>query len=259
MGQLTKRAIAIAGAMVLASCGSAPPPVAAPPEPVKVEPSEPERDPALEAAAKKKAEEESKPTFLEVPEKCASITDGVCTPPRKFTEHLCLNTPPGFPLTMFRKGSPWTRAYLRVNMEGWYAGAARSHPQLLRQTEEVLILADRNKKGDGMQIEGAGSYDIYRWNGTCVSVMNDEVTLKRPPVPRASPIPWRRLEEDVRKVLLEDKGIAFQNDMRRKFCKPGKTDGRPCKNAKRALTQLIAEFVRKGGEVPLPAVALASE
>ena len=255
---ICRLALAVPISVALSACGPAPAPATA----ETAARSEPEAAPSAEPAPRPEASAEpseaepeadasdSEPAGpLPIPTACADADADVCTPPESFTRQLCLRGSPGVALAMFRKGSPWTRAYVRVNTEAWYAEGSLAHPAKVSYGEEVLIVANRAASTSGVQVVGAGSYDIYRWDGTCVSVQSDEVTLKRPPVPRVASIRWRRLADEVRKTLLSDRGIAFRNDLRRKQCRASK--GRRCERAERALSLLIADYVRRGGAVPV--------
>jgi hypothetical protein len=151
---------------------------------------------------------------------------------------------------MFQKDSPWTRAYLRGNMEAWYT-EARSRPRELRFSEEVIIVHDRASAKGGIRVSGTGSYDVLRWDGSCVSLMSDEVSLRPPSVPRAAPIPWRKLGQGIRDQLLTDTNVAFRAERRKKHCKKDPS-GKLCVSAREGLSQMIAHYVRQGGDVPAP-------
>jgi len=126
---------------------------------------------------------------LEIPTECATSGAKVCTPPTAFVAKLCQWRSPDVALSMFRKGTPWTRAYMGRRTEAWYMGARHSAPVQMTVGEEVIVLAARGGGTGGVQVSGSGSYDVYRWDGQCASVMADEVRLRRPPAPTAAPIP----------------------------------------------------------------------
>ncbi len=210
----------------------------------------------IEPAPEPVPEQAPKATSVGVPTECADPTSAICTPPKEFTERLCRQAAPEVALVMFRKGAPWTRGYIRVNADAWYAGGGMSHPSRVEVGEEVLILANRTGGAGRVQIVGSGSYDVFRWDGTCVSLMSDEVTTRRVGFPRTAIIPWRKLDPTVRDVLLRDKGIAFRNGLGDRLCKVGESDKKPCRKHHEALTQLIADYVRKGGDVPAPPLGI---
>jgi len=138
-------------------------------------------------------------------------------------------------------------------MEAWYASAGRSEPAKLKFSEEVLIVAERQANPQGIKISGTGSYDVFRWDGTCVSVMSDEVSLRAVSSPEAATIHWKRLRENVRVALEKDRRIKNRNLRRRQECRSmGRSDERRCQWAEAALSRMVAQYIRNGGEVPSP-------
>ena len=186
---------------------------------------------------------------LEIPTDCAASDAKICTPPADFVKQLCQAKSADLALSMFRKATPWTRAYLRRNMEAWYTGVRLASPVQLVLDEEVIVIASRTGGSGGIQVSGSGSYDVYRWDGKCVSVMADEVTLRRPPIPESAPIAWKALTEPTREALLGDRGIKFRRDLERDRCSADSSAPR-CTEATAALIRLIADYVRKGGKLP---------
>ena len=149
---------------------------------------------------------------------------------------------------MFRQSTPWTRAYMGRRTEAWYMGARHSAPVQMALDEEIIVLAIRGGGTGGIQVSGSGSYDIYRWDGQCASVMADEVRLRRPPVPGSAPIVWQSLSEATHEALLDDRGVKVRRDQQQESCKDS-SDHR-CTKATAALTRAIADYVRKGGKLP---------
>jgi hypothetical protein len=154
-------------------------------------------------------------------------------------------------LTLFRKGTPWTRAYVRRDMEAWYVSGRPSSPKHLLYGEEVIIVANRAAPTGAAQIVGSGTYDVYRWDGTCVSVMADEVAVRPVGFIEFARISWKRLDDGIRQALEQNEEIAFLSSRRRKACG---SNGAPedCETAIDDLSRFIADYVRRGGEVPLP-------
>ena len=195
-------------------------------------------------------------TELELPVSCTPTSSGICTPPESFVRTACSRSSVELALAMFRKSTPWTRAYLRLRTEAWYTGNRLAAPVQFELDEEVLIVADRGAGRAGKaQIVGASSYDVYRWDGRCASLMADEVTLRRPPVPRAAAIAWRRLGDETRQLLLKNPGIKSRHGLVRTRCSEDSTAPR-CTEATDALSQHIATYVRRGGEIPDPKLVL---
>jgi hypothetical protein len=218
-----------------------------------MEPTE-EESSAPESPAEDPAEERAEAPRREValPSRCAG-GNGMCTPPADFVERLCASGDPNVALAIFQKSTPWTRAYLRRDMEAWYVNGHRQSPKRLRFGEEVIIVADRSKTADGVQVSNAGSFDVYRWDGSCVSLMSDEVSLRAPTTPEVAPIPWKELDVDVQAALERDERIGQRNEERREACKElGEEGQQKCERAHLGLSRLIAEYVRSGAELPLP-------
>ena len=174
-------------------------------------------------------------------------------PPKEFVDKLCESSRPNVALTLFRKGTPWTRAYVRVvNMEAWYASGGRSRPAKLSFSEELIVIADRSTHASGIRVSGSGSYDVLRWDGTCVSAMSDEISFRSPGSPDVALIDWRRLTPDVQEALEKNQKIVFRNKSRREKCKAtGPGSDRGCNRAKVGLARMIGQHVRGGGDIPV--------
>jgi hypothetical protein len=221
-------------------------PVVAPP------PAVPE--PAIEPEQGEASHEPAAEPAMTIPTTCAKSGDDVCTPPKPFVNRVCGKTSPDLALTLFAKSSPWTRAYVTRDMEAWYVSskAKRSSPKQLRRFEEVIILNNRSPRPGAVQISGAGSYDVYRWDGSCVSLMSDEVSLRSPGTPDVATIPWKKLDDNIKERLVKNRKIEFRNEKRLEQCKKlGEQAARRCESAKSGLSRMIAEYVRGGGDLPL--------
>jgi hypothetical protein len=189
-----------------------------------------------------------------IPTECGSKGD-VCTPTRAYVEKLCQDVYPGVALVLFRDGSPWTRGYMTRKTEAWNATGGASVSGWLEFDEEVLILEHRKVKAGGMQVSGAGGgYQALRWNGACVTLQGEEVTLNRPPQPKHAPIEWKWLEGPIRDAMKEDDAINETDRERRKECK-GVTMGDvsdKCIKATDRLMDLVVKYVNDGGKLPVP-------
>jgi hypothetical protein len=187
----------------------------------------------------------------ELPVSCTNPAASVCTPPAEFVERLCKHAQPDVALSLFKKGTPWTRAWVRQPMEAWYASGGRSRPMKLKYAEEVLVVAERAGSGGAVQVSGSGSFDVLRWDGSCVSLMSGELSLRYNGTPDVAEIPWKRLDEAIQAQLVRDPRIALRNDKRLEACKGGVEDRR-CEDARLGLSRSIADYLRAGGEVPPP-------
>jgi hypothetical protein len=231
-------------APLLVSCASAPPP-AAPPAPS----AEPSAEPSAASVA-----EEDKP-FTKLPTECTE-QGKLCLPPPKFVKRLCGSFNPDVALAMLAKGTPWSRGYLRVkSAEAWNASGGVSSIDKLVFDEEFVILTHRQADGGGMVVSGAGGgYDVLRWDGSCSSLTDEEVTLTASPTPTYPKIPWKNLDDKTQAALLADEKINKVYTDRRKECK-GATIGDvsiKCVKLDDLLSKVVIAYVRGGGSLPPP-------
>jgi hypothetical protein len=225
---------------ILASACSSPPP-APPPAPTTE---------ATAAASAAPVAEEDKP-IGKLPTECADPKGKLCMPPRAFVKRLCSNFFPDVALAMLSKGTPWTRGYLRVkSVEAWNASGGVSSSDKLVFEEEFIVLVHREANTGGMQVSGAGGgYDVLRWDGTCASLADEEVSLNNAASPQHAKIPWKSYEDKTRDALLTDEKVNKWYTERRKECK-GATMGdvsAKCEKADTALGKAVADFVRNKG------------
>jgi hypothetical protein len=121
--------------------------------------------------------------------------------------------------------------------------------------EEVIVLAQRDADLGGMQVSGAtGGVEALRWNGSCVTLAAEEVTMTPAPTPKAAAVEWRFLDEPIRESLREDETVNQAYREHRRECK-GVTSGvvsLKCVKADTKLKEVIVEFVRNGGMLAKP-------
>jgi hypothetical protein len=107
----------------------------------------------------------------------------------------------------------------------------------------------------GMQVSGAGGgYDALRWNGACVTLAKEEVTLSSPPKPKNARVEWRLIDDGMRDKMRDSDKVTKAFRARQKECQ-GATMGTvsdKCVKADNALSDTIVEHVRSGGEVGKP-------
>jgi hypothetical protein len=131
-----------------------------------------------------------------------------------------------------------------------------THRATLAFDEEVIVLRKHAPTGSsGVVMIGAqASFDVLRWDGTCVSVMEGELTTRRPPAPQPAAIPFDRLEETTRHALLASPKVKASQDQLGKACSGGDASGdkKRCDRAERAFAQTLVEFVRTVGALPMP-------
>ena len=210
---------------------------------------EEEPDPAVAAVAPitDTTNTEAEPT---PPDGCApGNAEGICSPPPGFVRRACGGfAKPDLALVLFAKGSPWTRAYLRLGVEAWYP-ASRSTKVALKPNEEVIVLYHPNPSG-GIIVNGAGApFDVIRLDGACATLAGDEVTLKRPSAPRHPSVPWRQLDPRVREALLSDPTVLETSAAYDEACREAATAA--CAKASTKLTAAILDFTARGGKVPM--------
>lgn len=188
-----------------------------------------------------------------VPSKCHK-PGAVCSPDPKFVKRLCNGKFPSVGLYLFANPA-WTRGYLTRRTQAWNASGGASDSGWVEFDEEVLILYARTPDAGGMQVSGAGgSYDALRWDGSCVTLQSEEVTLTKPPAPKHPPIDFRFLDDETQEALRKDEKVNAAWLARRKECK-GATSGEvslKCVKADESLTKNVIGFVRGGGTLPEP-------
>lgn len=245
---------------LVAACGGATPPAEQPSaaEPGAAAGASPQEKASGEEAAAEQREGEKRDAAdaasRQVPTTCEQ-KDNVCLPPVAFVKRLCGGFHPDVALSLFAKGTPFTRAYLTRDTDAWNASGGASSGDKLLFDEEVLILYRRVPETGGMVVSGAGGgYDVLRWDGTCASLAAEEVRLQVPPKPKFAPIPWKSLDQKTREALQADEKLGKIIAERRKECK-GATMGSvslKCEKVDKQMSLGIVEFVRNGGSLPAP-------
>ncbi|HYJ08461.1 MAG TPA: hypothetical protein VEX18_05615 [Polyangiaceae bacterium] len=188
-----------------------------------------------------------------VPTKCFK-QGSVCSPDPKFVKRLCNGKFPSIGLYLFSNPA-WTRGYLTRRTQAWNASGGASDSGWVEFDEEVLILYARVADTGGMQVSGAGgSFDALRWDGSCVTLQSEEVTMSKAPAPKNPPIDFRYLDDDTQEALRKDDKVNAAWLARRKECK-GASSGEvslKCVKADADLTKTVIAFVRGGGTIPEP-------
>jgi hypothetical protein len=188
-----------------------------------------------------------------VPTKCHK-SGAVCSPDPKFVKRLCNGKFPSIGLYLFSNPA-WTRGYLTRRTQAWNASGGASDSGWVEFDEEVLILYARVADTGGMQVSGAGgSFDALRWDGSCVTLQSEEVTMSKAPAPKNPPIDFRYLDDDTQEALRKDEKVNAAWLARRKECK-GATSGEvslKCVKADADLTKTVIGYVRGGGSIPEP-------
>jgi hypothetical protein len=254
MSQKLRLAFAISTALLPLACGGAPaaePATAATPE-ATAEPEPAASATAPESAGTSGAAAASAPSEG-VPTKCFKA-GAVCSPDPAFVKRLCNGKYPSVGLYLFSNAA-WTRGYLTRRTQAWNASGGASDSGWVEFDEEVLILYARKADTGGMQVSGAGgSYDALRWDGSCVTLQSEEVTMSKAPAPKHPPIDFRYLDDDTQEALRKNDKVNSAWLERRKECK-GATSGEvslKCVKADENLTKTVIGYVRGGGSTPEP-------
>jgi hypothetical protein len=191
---------------------------------------------------------------MALPTACAG-DPASCTPPAAFVDALCNGNYLETAFALFAKGTPWTRGYLKGDIDGWYASGGGSARARLFFDEEVLVLRVRAPASTGVVVGNGGtSYDVLRWDGFCYTVDSGELTMKRPPKAKSPPLPFHHLSDATQAALLKDDKIRAAHSKRGKECH-GVTTGDvtlACEKADHALGDAVIDYVRAGGALPPP-------
>jgi hypothetical protein len=232
--------------LLLSSCAAPhrPPPAAPEPVPAVAETT----NATAEAPAEAAPEPESVPT------ECAT-NDGVCVPDAEYVKKLCSGNYPDVALMLMAKGSPFTRMYMRSDVDGWNADGGSSTRAKLAFDEEVLVLRKRAASTKGIVVgSGGGGYLVMRWDGNCYTLEDGEVTARKPPAAKNGPIPWRFYSERTRDALMKSAKVSSAVERRGKECK-GATRGdvsKACEQADSALSSAVVAEIRSGVAIPEP-------
>jgi hypothetical protein len=237
----------ISPALILFACasGTAEPPAKAP---VADAPAAPLKDDTVKATAPDPQQQKAIPT------ECGSQGDDLCHMPKEFVSRLCQDVYPNMALFLFAKGTPWTRGYLTRKTQAWNAEGGASVEGFVEFDEEVLLLSSKAPPKGGMQVSGMGGYQALRWDGSCVSLESEEVTLKRPPSVKHPRIDWRYIDDPIREALRKDSAVDQAYLAQRKECK-GVSVGdvsKKCVDTDQKLGDAIVKSVEETGGIPEP-------
>lgn len=251
---MRRSVLAFAVVVVLSACGSPPAP-----SPPASDTSSVKAPPAAASSAEKPADPPASkaadvgPAFPVACDADAKKSE-LCVPSASLVDRLCRAASTDAALAMFGKDTPWVRAFLTRDTEAWNAGGGSSVKGKLAFDEEVILL--RKREGSSMIVGQGASYDVLRWDGSCASLAQEEVTMKRPPKSKNGPVAWREIGQKTRDAILADAKLAPLFEKRRKECK-GVTTGdvsAACVKADAVLSTAIVDAVRLGLALPPPAL-----
>jgi hypothetical protein len=188
----------------------------------------------------------------DIPTECAS-TDP-CTPDPEFVKRLCSGSYPEVALLLMAKGAPFTRMYLRGDVDGWNAESGLNNRARLVFDEEVLVLRRRKAPAGSIVVSSGDGFLVMRWDGYCYTVTENEITAKKPPTVKSSAIPWKAYSERTKDALLKNANIQTAFQRRRKECNNLETEAArsACERAELAFSAAVADEVRAGATIPTP-------
>jgi hypothetical protein len=207
------------------------------------------------ASAPAPAEASAAAPASSVPSACASADAPVCVPELGFVKRMCNGSFPDVALLLMAKDAPFTRMYMKGDVDGWNADGGASARARLRFDEEMLVLRRRSPPAGGIVVgSGGAGYLVMRWDGNCYTLEDAELTTKKPAAPRHAPIPWRLYSERTKTALLEKPKILAAYQKRGKECK-GALSGevtKACELADTALSAAVVAEIRGGATIPTP-------
>jgi hypothetical protein len=144
--------------------------------------------------------------------------------------------------------------YVSGDVDAWNAEGGMSTRARLEFGEEMLVLRRRAAAANSIVVGASGGYQVMRWDGSCYTLEDGELTPRRPPVAKHPPLPWRRLSERTKDALLKNKKVLSAFQRRGRECK-GATSGEvsaACEQAEAALSATIVAEMRAGLTLPNP-------
>jgi hypothetical protein len=180
-----------------------------------------------------------------LPSECADVAAPVCTPPSDFVDRLCERPFQDVTLSLFARGTPFTRGYLRGKLDE------------LSWDEEVLIVRSRGPQKGGIIVgSNLGTYDVLRWDGSCARAVEAQmITRTKPASPKTARIRWQRMGARTQDALVAaNEAVKRARAKRGRECKGAMTGevSAACDKADDALTNAVAEYVRSNGALPAP-------
>jgi hypothetical protein len=188
----------------------------------------------------------------DIPTQCAS-TDP-CAPDPAFVKRLCSGTYPEVALVLMAKDAPFTHMYLRGDVDGWNAEGGLSNRAKLVFDEDVLVLGRGEAPSNAIIVGGGARFLVMRWDGYCYTLAESEITSKRPPKAKHSPIPWRYYSERTKDALLQNADVQAAFQRRGKDCSHTETEEArsACERAELALSAAVVAGIRAGATIPTP-------
>jgi hypothetical protein len=181
-------------------------------------------------------------------------SNALCVPGDAFTKRFCNGAYPDIALALMNKSSPFTRMYLRGDVDAWNADGGISTRARLQFDEEMLVLRRREPPANSVVVGAGAGYQVMRWDGSCFTLDEGELTSRKPPVAKHPPIPWRKLAERTKDALLKNTKVLAAFQRRGKECKGASTGevSKACESADTALSAAVVTELRGGFAMPQP-------
>jgi hypothetical protein len=179
-----------------------------------------------------------------------------CALPVAAVSGLCRHKNPDAAVRMFAADTAWQREYVRVKEVEAVNTLGPSGDTDLLFDEEVIVLDGASAAKEQMRVSGTNGHHVLRLDGTCATLMDDELTAIRPPAPHHAPLRWSSLDARLQGALLEDEDVKTARDAERSICKGStlfSTDTH-CAEAAQRLTDAIEKAIRR--PLALPEVSL---
>lgn len=174
-------------------------------------------------------------------------------PDAAFVKRLCNGAFPDVALAILGRDTPFSRIYMKGDVDAWNAEVASVRARLLFD-EEMLVLKRKTAPANGILVGAGTGYLVLRWDGNCYTLEDGELTAKKPPQPKHGPIPWRQLADATRDALLKRANVLAAYRRRGKECK-GAMSGVvtvACERADTALSAAVVAEIRAGMVLPTP-------
>ncbi len=241
--------------LLTTACGSS---VPAPHEQPPIKHSATRTKPPVVHETPEKPEAAAASSPAELPHSCSG-TGKDCYPPLDFVRRLCKKKYPGVAIVMFNKAAPWQHAYVKVKDVAPFnsLGGPSAHTRL-EFLEEVLLLREREIKKQQQQMmimDVPVSFDVLRFDGTCVTLADDEFMTKKPYVrTRYAPVIWQQIDGRIRQALAQHSKVELAADAQEAACHGTflAGGGEPCKDATQQLARAIIAVLSDGIDLPLP-------
>jgi len=176
-----------------------------------------------------------------------------CVAPKSLVAHLCAGKNPDVAVSMFAADSPMPRRYIRVReVDALNTLGGPSSEDKLVFDEEVIVLDGAATPKNQLSVSGANGHHVLRMDGTCATVMDDELTSKRPPAPRHAQLAWNHLDESLQATLLTDAGVKAARKLQRASCTgAGTLNANPvCQEARHNLADAVVKALERPLALP---------